>query len=169
MATLAPYEDTRWYVVQTRPHQENRASSHLARQGFRTFLPTYQRTIRHGRRFRNSVSPLFPRYLFVQFSANRDRWRSINGTQGVCRLVAAGEEPLAVPEGAIEEMISSDGSLPVATVAEGAPIKIATGPFAGLTGKLLHLDPDGRVKVLLSILGGDVPLTVESRAVFPAA
>ena len=29
----------RWYVVRTQPHSENKASAHLGRQGFETYLP----------------------------------------------------------------------------------------------------------------------------------
>ena len=31
----------RWYVVRTQPHSENKASVHLGRQGFETYLPRY--------------------------------------------------------------------------------------------------------------------------------
>lgn len=161
--------EARWYVVQTRPYQEERALAHLTRQGFATFFPTYERTIRHGRQFRTAPSALFPNYLFVRFRIDQDQWRCVNSTLGVSRLISSGEKPSPVPIGAVEEMISSDCRTPMATFEEGAPIRIATGPFAGLTGSLLRLDPNGRVKVLLSILGGNVPLMIESKVLFPAA
>ena len=159
----------RWYVVQARPHQEARAETQLARQGFTTFLPTYLKTIRHGRQFRTSRAPLFPRYLFVRFSVDHDRWRSVNGTFGVSRLVTAGDQPLPVPTGAVEDLMAAERQGAIVALEEGASVRIANGPFAGFTGRLLRLDPGGRVRVLLSILGGDVPLMVEANVLFPAA
>ena len=39
-----------WYVVQTQPHAETKASLHLVRQGFATYLPRYLKRRRHARR-----------------------------------------------------------------------------------------------------------------------
>lgn len=157
----------RWYVVHTRPSQETRAKTQLSRQGFTTFLPTFTRTIRHSRQFRTSDSPLFPRYLFIRFDVNQDRWRSVNSTLGVSCLITAGEKPLPVPRGAIEEMLSHGRHSPLLELKQGSPVRVVTGPFAGIVGKLVRLDAGGRVRVLLSILGGDVPVSVETKDLVP--
>jgi len=164
----AAASDTRWYVVHTRPQQELRAETHLARQGFGTFVPRFERTLRHGRQFRTSFSPLFPRYLFVRFDVGLDRWRCVNGTRGVRRLIMAAEVPLPVPIGAVEEMISSQGAEAAIAFEAGAAIRVTIGPFSGLTGLVSRLDAGGRVKVLLSILGGIVPFSIDAKHLLPA-
>ena len=78
-----PYElaqGARWYLVHTRPNSERKAEINLEAQGFKTFLPQIDRTIRHARRLTTVRRPLFPRYLFVCLDIGRDRWLSINGT-----------------------------------------------------------------------------------------
>lgn len=76
-----------WYVAQTLHHREKLAELHLNAQGFRTFFPCFRKTVRHARQLRNVIAPVFPGYIFVNFNRERDRWRSINGTLGVARLI----------------------------------------------------------------------------------
>jgi transcription antitermination factor NusG len=76
--------------------------AHLERQGYRVCLPRIARTVRHARRTRCVLRPLFPRYLFVALDPDRDPWRAVRGTIGVSALVMAGERPCPVPEGVVE-------------------------------------------------------------------
>src|SRR5215475_12563612 len=92
----------RWYAVQCQPHREHVASRHLANQGFGVFLPLRKKLRRHARRVDSVQVPFFPGYLFVQFDKGKHRWRSINGTLGVTRLVMQGECPAPAPEGIVE-------------------------------------------------------------------
>src|SRR5258708_12278417 len=96
----------RWYAVNCLSNREFLASSQLRNQGFRTFLPRRLTTRRHARKFDTVMRPIFPGYLFVQLDLSRDRWRSINGTLGVVRLVGHSEAPSPAPVGAIEAMQS---------------------------------------------------------------
>jgi len=165
-----PEPDRRWYVVQTRPRQESRAGAHLGRQGFHVFLPTCLRTVRRRGQFRTSEEPLFPRYLFTRFSVRLSRWRCINSTLGVAKLITANDRPLPVPDEVVDGLISDAlaGNATVERFAVGDPIRLTRGPFSGLTGQLAQLDTDGRVRVLLSIMGGEVPMIVQVNALEPA-
>src|SRR5258708_11637802 len=86
-----------WYVAQTHPHAEVKASLHLRRQGFEIYLPRYLRSRRHARRVETVAAPLFPGYLFVAIDMATQRWLSIQSTIGVARLVRDGARPAAVP------------------------------------------------------------------------
>ena len=88
----------RWYVVQTQPRAEHKAAAHLGRQGFGSYLPQYLKKRRHARRVETVAAPLFPRYLFVAVDIAAQRWRSIQSTIGVARLVCNGDAPAPVPE-----------------------------------------------------------------------
>jgi transcription elongation factor/antiterminator RfaH len=165
-------EDERWYVVHTQPHCEFRAVRQLGAQGFRTFLPRYAKTVRHARKLRLVTAPFFPRYLFVALDLERERWRSINGTFGVSGLIMGGESPLPVPQGVVESLTAAcgaDGRLQFdAKLAIGDRVRIIAGPFADLVGRLVRMDGGGRVQVLLQLLGGDVPVSIERAALMPA-
>ena len=78
---LGPGE--RWFVARVLAHQENWAQFNLHRLGFRNFLPRLRRTVRHARKLRDTLQPLFPGYIFVIIDLSKHRWRSINGTFGV--------------------------------------------------------------------------------------
>ena len=87
-----------WFVVHTQPNAEAKAKRHLVNQGFTIYLPFYRRRVRHARRNEIVASALFPGYLFVRFDPQQDRWRSINGTRGVVRILGEDAAPRSVAE-----------------------------------------------------------------------
>ena len=98
-----------WYVVHTQINREPTASQHLERQGFEVYCPRYRTTVSHARRVREVARPLFQRYLFVKVNTEIQRWRSINGTIGVSKLVSFDGQPKPVPLDLVELV---DGALP---------------------------------------------------------
>jgi transcription elongation factor/antiterminator RfaH len=165
-------DDERWFVTRTLPQRELQAATQLRNQGFRAFMPRHWRNRRHARKVETISAPLFPRYLFVVLNRSIDRWRSINGTLGVERLLMQGGEPLPVPTGVVESLIAAaDGSGNVhfnADLKEGQRVKITAGVFAEFVGQLERLDDNGRVRVLLEILGGKVRVTIPQTLLTPA-
>ena len=162
----------RWYVARTLPQRELQAAQQLNNQGFRTFVPRYWKNRRHARKVETISAPLFPRYIFVIVDQTRDRWRSINGTMGVDRLLMYGGEPQAVPHGVVESLVAAgdaQGNIRFGfNLSEGQAIKVMAGPFAELAGQLERLDEGGRVRVLLEILGRRVRVMLPHGLVAPA-
>jgi transcriptional antiterminator RfaH len=162
-----------WYVVQTQPNSESRAQLNLARQGFEAYLPRYLKQRRHARKVEHVVRPLFPNYLFVLLDTERERWRSVNGTFGVSRLVSHGDVPLPVPEGVVEaiRMREDDRGL-VATLSPvfrpGQKVEILEGPMAMCTGLFLHASDSDRVVLLLDMLGQQVRVKIRCTGVAAA-
>ena len=159
------FDGERWFVVQTLHHREGLAALHLGAQGFGAFLPRIRKTVRHARRMRDTLSPVFPGYMFVALDPARAAWRSINGTFGVARLIAAADRPLPVPTGIVEGLIASldgaglvrlDGGLEV-----GQQVRVVAGPFAQILGTLVRLDGRARARVLLDIMGGESPVVMD--------
>ena len=165
-------ENERWYVARTRPQRELHAEGQLKNQGFHTFVPRFLKNRRHARKVETISAPLFPRYIFVVVDRGRDRWRSINGTLGVDRLLMYGGEPQAVPAGVVEGLIAAadaQGNVRFDFhLREGQAVKVTAGPFADLIGQLEGLDDNGRVRVLLEILGGKVRVALPQSFLAPA-
>ena len=164
----------RWYVVQTRPHQEQRAEVNLARQGYRVWLPVMERSRRRAKRIETGRAPLFPQYLFVALDIGREPWRAINGTFGVKRLLADDTHPQALPEEFVAALREATGDDGVSTPAlpdlqPGDDVTIAVGPFVECAAVVLRLAPRERVEVLLEVLGGRVPARLPRRSVIAAA
>lgn len=163
--------ENRWYAVHTLPHREFGAAQQLEFQGYRTFLPTHQKTVRHARRFRTVRAPFFPRYLFVRLSLTLQRWRPINGTFGVAGLVMAVDKPMPVPHGvveALEALTDPGGMLSFAPQLQvGQKARVLTGPFADRIGELVHTDDRNRVHILLDVMGVSVRVRTAREALAP--
>ena len=164
----------RWFAVHSLPHREAGAQRQLENQGFHTFLPRCLKARRHARKLENVLAPIFPRYLFVVLDLDRDRWRSVNGTFGVARLVMmAGDRPQPAPRGVVEALIAlTDGGDVLRLdggdrLAVGRKVRILAGPFAERIGLLERLDDNGRVRLLLDIMGGRIAVTVPSAELAP--
>ena len=153
----------RYYVVQAQPQKERLAVQELRNQGFDTFFPLVQRAPRvtRGRLELPRPIPMFPKYLFVSFDLLRDPWRSINGTRGVTRLMCMDERPSPVPELAMSRLLCAGELLHEDTAklpfALGDVVEFVSGPMIGQRGLVQACDT-ARVQVLLSLLGGQVPV-----------
>jgi transcriptional antiterminator RfaH len=153
---------TRWYVVQTRPHAENKASEHLRRQEFEVYLPRYLKRRRHARRVDTITVPLFPNYLFVAIDVATQRWLSIQSTIGVARLVRDGDRPAPVPQGVIEMLKGredANGHIQLDRTPRFSPgdhVRIAEGALCDCLGLYEGMSGEARVAVLLDLLGRKV-------------
>jgi transcription elongation factor/antiterminator RfaH len=159
------HEGERWFVAQTLCHREQLAHFHLGAQGFRRFLPRFRKTVRHARSLREVITPVFPGYIFIVLNPERDRWRSINGTFGVARLVSAHQRPIPVPTGVVEALLVTVDELGLVRfdrgLKPGQAVRVVAGPFAQVLGVLQRLDAKGRVQVLLNVMGRQSTVTMD--------
>jgi transcription elongation factor/antiterminator RfaH len=164
--------DKKWFVVQCLARREKYAQLNLLNQQFNTYLPQFWKTVRHARRTRTVQQALLPGYLFVHLDLKKDRWRSVNGTFGVAKLIMSGEQPAAVPAGIVESLIQHTDQKGAVRLDDGLQvgqkIKIITGPMTDLIGDLLSLDDSGRVRVLLEIMRGKIVVTLDRSSLHPA-
>lgn len=147
----------RWYLLQCKPRECERALVHLGNQGYEAFLPTLTReVVRRGRR--DVVrEPLFPHYLFVRLSDVSDNWGPIRSTRGVTGLVRFGELPLPVPDSVVEALhqreVEVTGVPKIQTLFQpGDHVRIVEGPLAGLDAILSARDGTERVVLLIRLL-----------------
>jgi transcriptional antiterminator RfaH len=163
-----------WYVVQTQVNGELRAARNLERQGFEIYLPRYLRRRRHARKVDFAAKPLFPRYLFVAIDVATQRWRSIQSTFGVSRLVSNGDEPAMVPEGVVDALRAREDdkgfvrfdSKPA--FAPGDKVLVLAGAFMDSAGLFSGLADHDRVSILLDLLGRKVRVLLDADMVVAA-
>jgi transcription elongation factor/antiterminator RfaH len=160
-----------WYVVMMQPRKEAVARTNLERQDYTVFLPMVRRTVRHARQTREVLRPLFPRYGFVALDLARDRWRPILGTFGVSTLIMDGIRPRRVPDPVMDALIEAanpSGKLDYRRqLVVGQEVRFVSGPFAERFGRLLEMDDDDRVQVLLDILGAVRPVAASASDLAP--
>ena len=163
----------RWFVAQTRARQERLALMNLEAQKFEVFLPEILKTTRHARQLRTKKAAVFPGYLFIRLDPHQHRWRSVNGTIGVARLLTANERPAPAPVGIVEALMSYVDDLGYCQLTHdlsvGQRVGIVQGPFVRLIGEVLSMDDKGRIRVLLEIMGGKVVTVLDRNSLEAAA
>ncbi len=165
---MNPTRSPQWYVAQTHPHAETKASLHLTRQGFEIYVPRYLKKRRHARRIDTVAAPLYPGYVFVAIDREVQRWRSIQSTIGVSRLVCRGDEPAALPEGIVEELKrrqDENGLISLQRRARfnpGDKIRVVEGAFSDCLGLYEGIDDKERAAILLDLLGRKVRVVLPS-------
>ena len=144
-----------WYVVHTRPRQEERAKANLEAWSIETFFPKV--LDRRLNEFTGAPSfiakPLFPSYLFARFIANQAINR-ISYTRGVDRVVSFGAGPCRVDEEIIRFLraqVREDGYVRIGEELKcGDMVVIRHGLLAQFTGIFERELSDGeRVSILL--------------------
>jgi transcriptional antiterminator RfaH len=166
---LAPTGQERWFVVQTQSRRGLQAEQQLVTNITEYSARTKSR--RHARKFEIVSAPLFPGYLFVILDLDRDRWRSVNGTYGVDRLLTRAGVPEPVPHGLMEQLLAVTDAEGIVrhhpNLQYGQMVRVSAGPFANLVGRLQQLGDSGRVRILLEVLGGKVPVLLSEDCVVP--
>lgn len=156
-----------WFVVQLKPNAEAIAKRNLLRQGMQIFAPFEEVTSRKARKLIQTCKALFPGYLFVSFDQDAVRWRTVNSTLGISRLVSfADDRPAQVPLGLISSLMRrcdpSGKLLPPRFLHGGDVIRVTNGPFADFIGTVEQMAPDQRIWVLLDILGKNTRVAIRS-------
>ncbi len=167
----------RWFAAATQPSSELYALENLVNQAYEAFLPLVSRTVKRRARLISETIALFPGYVFIRFDQEIDRWRSINGTRGIRRLLCTNAEtPMAIEPGVIERLIvqSRNGGFEeiagdiVRKFTPGSHIHITDGPFKDQDGQCVGADIQN-VVVFLSLLGRDVKVSIPVSYVSSAA
>jgi len=166
---------TKWYVVLTKPKQEERAEEHLIAQGGEVFLPRIQlEKILKGERT-DVIEPLFPGYLFVNIEGCEQLVGSIRSTRGVRQLLKFGTKPLIVQNALIGDLknrcysqvenqtkSSLGSSAGKQTVfKQGQVVEVSSGPFKDYQAIFKQFDGEARAIILLNLLNQQQELLVE--------
>lgn len=167
VAKSGPRVTQPWFVVQLKPNAEAIAKRNLLRQGMQIFAPFEAVTARKARKLVQTCKALFPGYLFVSFDQDAVRWRTVNSTLGVSRLVSfADDRPAQVPLGLISNLMRrcdpSGKLLPPRFLHDGDVVRVTNGPFADFIGTVEQIAPDQRIWVLLDILGKNTRVAMRS-------
>jgi transcription elongation factor/antiterminator RfaH len=156
--------DPQWYVIQTKPGNERRVGMNLAHQGIETFLPLFESPRYCHGRIIQEIKPLFTNYLFTRLNINSHYYK-VKYTRGVNRILGNGIEPVPVSEKVIRTIKERMGKDDLVKLEEdwreGDPVRIHSGPFKELIGIFQKkMSDNGRVRILLNLIGVDVPVQI---------
>jgi len=147
-----------WYVLQLKPNGLKIAETNLARQGYETLMPMREVTqpSRHG--LQRSKRPLFPGYLFCASADGQINWRAVANTRGVARVVTGtAGQPAQLPSQVAHDLLLATAQsgmlMAIPRYQPGDPVNVINGPFAGWLAKVVAADDEGRIQLLVDLMG----------------
>lgn len=159
----------RWYVVRTKPKEEDRADSNLRMWQIQTFSPMLKEFRASGYGPRYVSKPLFSSYIFAHFDAEK-QLHDVNYTKGVQKVVSFGGQAISVDDGVIDlirAQVGEDGFVRMDEEFEaGDKVRISSGPFENLAGIFERKVKDSdRVMLLLGSASFQGHIVVEREIV----
>jgi transcription antitermination factor NusG len=148
-----------WFALLTRSNFEQVVFDQIVQKKMEVFLPKTKKISRRRDRKQIIDVPLFPGYLFVKASIDPACQLFILKTQGVVRFLGNHQGPIPVPDTQIHSLkilTAADTDLitgPCSRLAQGDPVMVMAGPFAGARGEFIQYKGKGRVIVKLPLLG----------------
>ncbi len=160
-----PDNKRNWYLIFTKPRMERQAVEHLERQGYCTYLPLMAVTRRQRGRYRQTIEPCFPRYLFIHLDSRTDNWAPIRSTLGVVKIVEFGGLPAMVPDDLIATLQNNEDQQGLQQLHEpelkkGDKVTVLEGPFVGYQGIYQQHHSRERVAILMDIVGKNTLMTI---------
>ena len=156
--TTKDYSKPQWFLIYTKPRQEERAKENLENQGFETFLPMIAfEKIKQPKLY--SLKPMFPRYLFTQYNAEKNNWVHVKSTRGVSHVITFGDKLTEVPNSVMDYLkskVDDNDALKLQTTRKtfqkGDKLVIHKGVFQGKEAKFLSTTGKERVRILLKLM-----------------
>lgn len=153
-----------WYALHTRSRFENVVLEGLGRKEVEVFLPRITIQSRRLDRKKMIQVPLFPGYLFVKTSLSPHEHLEIVKTTGVVTFVGNLQGPDAIPVESIESLkimvLNSQEILSGIKFKHGDPVRVVSGPFAGVWGEFVRYRGKGRVVVNIAAMGQNAAVDV---------
>jgi transcription elongation factor/antiterminator RfaH len=163
--TVITSATTAWYLVHTKPRQEDVALANLQRQGYACYLPQMRIERIRRRKAEVTTEPMFPRYLFIRLDSSDQgkSWSPIRSTLGVSQLVHFGARAAKVDDALVDLLRQREQALPLdAMFHSGDSVVITDGPFVGIEAIYQTADADRRAFILLEILSKPVSMQIDS-------
>jgi len=151
-----------WYLIKTKPRQENVAIKNLENQEYSTFCPTVK--------IKNNNVVLFPGYLFIHLDKKQENWSPIRSTKGVLNFVRFGLNYAQVPDTVIEflkanQLIYKEKLINLNKFKSGEKVQIIDGVFKNCIAIFKSSKPDERVILLMNLLGQQQAINIKQKSV----
>jgi transcriptional antiterminator NusG len=151
-------------VVQTKPGNEHRVETNLFNQEIEVFLPLLETFQYSNGKMVQKIKPLFPNYLFAKLDINLHYYK-VKWTRGVNKILGNGDGPISISGKVVETIKERTGKDNLVKLEEewkeGDQVRINSGPFKDLVGVFQKkMSDNGRVRILLNLIGVDVPVQI---------
>jgi transcriptional antiterminator NusG len=161
--------EKRWYVVNTYSGHENRVKDNLEKRVesmgiqdslFRVLVAEEPEIeIKNGKEV-EKMRNIFPGYVFVEMKMTDEAWYVVRNTPGVTGFIGSsggGAKPFPVSPDEIESILRRMGQSDkkvVVDFAVGDTVRILTGPFTGMEGRVSEMNDQTQVASIMTMLFG---------------
>lgn len=163
-----------WYVIHTYSGYENKVRQNLLNRIetmdvndriFEIVVPTQEEIeIKSGQRH-TVQRKVFPGYVLVRMIMDDDSWHVVRNTPGVTSFVGSGTRPTPLNETevlSIKKGMTEEKPMVKVSLALGDNVRIMDGPFQDFRGQIDEINQEkGKIKVLVSFFGRDVPVELD--------
>ena len=161
--------DKKWYVVNTYSGHEKKVQEKLLMRDssmnmedyiFRVIVPERTEVEVKDGVTKEKVKKLFPGYVLVEMIMTDEAWFVVRNTPGVTGFIGSsgkGAKPTPLQPYEVDKILNNMGMsrLEVSSdLKEGEIVKITSGPFSGMEGKVSSLDLENQQIVVLVDLFG---------------
>jgi transcriptional antiterminator RfaH len=152
-----------WYLVFTKPREEERAKRNLECRGLSVYYPRIEVQKIKSSRKASVIEPLFPRYLFVNVDNCTNGFAAIRSTGGVSSIIRFNGQLAQVPNSLINSLRKreKDSCAIFSYPQVGDKVRIHSGAFKG-TEAIVHEERcEKRVLLLMNIMSRKTPLIAQ--------
>src|SRR5947209_7424980 len=153
-----------WYAVHTYSGHENKVMTNILRRAesmnlkdkiFDIKVPTeIEVRTRAGKR-QEVKRKVFPGYVLIDMVLDDTTWYLVKSTTGVTGFVSSGNKPVPLQEREVQVILQTEeGTVlkPKTQWSKSDSVRVVSGPFAGLAGKIDDVNVDKeKLRVLISI------------------
>lgn len=170
--------EKQWYVLHTYSGYENKVKENLLSRAqsmgmedyiFRVCVPEEEeREVTKTGKEKVMMHKIFPGYVIVEMVMTDESWYIVRNTPGVTGFVGshgAGSKPSPLLPEEIDSILSDMGEKTYQSdgkFEEGEVVKLISGPFEGLTGKIESMDlEEKKARLVVDMFGGETVVDVE--------
>ena len=166
-----------WYVVNTYSGHENKVKEKLEMRAstmgmedyiFRVVVPEQKEIEYKNGEQKEKVTKMFPGYILVEMIMTDEAWFIVRNTPGVTGFIGSsgkGAKPFPLTPKEVDNILGSMGMsrLDIGNeIAEGDSVKVITGAFANMYGKVRSIDmANQKMEVVLDLFGQETVVEVE--------
>ena len=169
--------DKQWYVVNTYSGHENKVKEKLEMRAesmdmedyiYRVIVPEEKVVEVKDGVTKEKTKKMFPGYILVEMVMTDESWYLVRNTPGVTGFIGSsgkGAKPTPLQPYEVDKILNNMGISRIDVDSElevGTSVKIISGPFNGMFGKIESVDlPNQKVNLTVDLFGQETSVEVE--------
>lgn len=147
-------KERKWYAFYTKPRHEFVAAQQIEEAGIEYYLPTVVKIRQWSDRKKRVTQPLISGYIFIH-ADEKDRLLALQ-INSIIHCITFEGRPAAIPEWQIDnlrKMLGNQGDFFITDdISAGTTVKIVSGPFEGVIGKVTDSANGKLISVAIELL-----------------